>query len=169
MMNVTNKLKSGEQPPFTYDEQITLHMNKCIQMMRDRYQGGEPILYAFDSQEQLYVDLGLRIRALRRAHHFTQAYFAKQIFVSTSFLGHIERGTRKPSIQTITIIADALNTTLDYLVLGIPPNEVKKSALFLVEILMELVELEAIKRKRWGGIPTLDLATRHNTGDEAHT
>lgn len=59
--------------------------------------------------------MGRRIRRKRQEQGITQAQFAKAIGVSTSFYGHIERGTRTPSIDTLVIIANALNVGLDAL------------------------------------------------------
>ena len=52
--------------------------------------------------------MGRRIRRKRQEQGLTQAQFAKKIGVSTSFYGHIERGSRTPSIDTLVIIANAL-------------------------------------------------------------
>lgn len=59
--------------------------------------------------------MGRRIRRKRQEQGLTQAQFAKKIGVSTSFYGHIERGSRTPSIDTLVIIANALNVGLDAL------------------------------------------------------
>ena len=62
--------------------------------------------------------MGRRIRRKRQEQGLTQAQFAKKIGVSTSFYGHIERGSRTPSIDTLVIIANALNVGLDALLRG---------------------------------------------------
>lgn len=38
--------------------------------------------------------------------------------MSTSFYGHIERGSRKASLETLLSISTALDTTTDYLIKG---------------------------------------------------
>ncbi len=65
-----------------------------------------------------YKAIGFRIRALRKRRRWTQAELARWIGKSTSFLGHIERGTRIPSLETYVRIANILDVTLDMLILG---------------------------------------------------
>lgn len=43
----------------------------------------------------------------------TQERLAEQIERSVSFVGHIERGSRKMSIETLLAIADALEASID--------------------------------------------------------
>lgn len=63
--------------------------------------------------------MGRRIKRVRRQHHLTQEALAEKVGISCSFLGHLERGTRKASIETILKISEALNVSLDYLVAGV--------------------------------------------------
>ena len=58
-----------------------------------------------------YDDLGKRIRALRRQAGLTQEQLARATGMSPSFIGHIERGTRKVSLDTLTEVAKALGVT----------------------------------------------------------
>lgn len=62
-----------------------------------------------------YTDLGQRIRKQRTLQGWTQEALAERIGVSTSFVGHIERGSRKASLETLVSVANALNVSLDYL------------------------------------------------------
>ncbi len=62
-----------------------------------------------------YADLGKRVRRHRTDLHMTQENLAQQIGVSTSFIGHVERGTRKASLETLVALANALDVSLDYL------------------------------------------------------
>lgn len=59
--------------------------------------------------------LGKKIRNLRNMHHFSQADLAELIDVSTNYIGQIERGDRKPSLETLVSLCSVLNTTMDYL------------------------------------------------------
>lgn len=63
-----------------------------------------------------YRALGARIRATRKHHRLTQAQLAAKAGISTSFMGHIERGTRVPSIETLISIKEALSLSMDYLI-----------------------------------------------------
>lgn len=78
-----------------------------------------------------YVDLGKRVRARRTELNWTQEYLAREIGVSTSFIGHIERGSRKASIDTLVMLANAMDISTDDLLHGSlqkKPAEVVKPA-----------------------------------------
>lgn len=62
-----------------------------------------------------YESLGMRIRQARKAAGMTQADLAEKLGISTSFLGHIERGTRKASLDTLVKMANELGVSLDSL------------------------------------------------------
>lgn len=62
-----------------------------------------------------YVAIGERVRIRRKALKITQEKLAEKIDVSTSFIGHIERGTRKMSVETLYAICKALGVSADYL------------------------------------------------------
>jgi transcriptional regulator with XRE-family HTH domain len=62
-----------------------------------------------------YILLGKRIRDERLLLRLTLEKLAEQIDKSINFLGQIERGEGKPSIETLIDIANALGTTIDYL------------------------------------------------------
>ena len=59
-----------------------------------------------------YAIMGKRIRAKRRALQLTQEKLAERAGLSFAFIGHIERGTRIPSFNTVCKIADALDCSL---------------------------------------------------------
>jgi len=59
--------------------------------------------------------MGGRIRSERIAHKITQETLAEKANISVSFLGQIERGDRKPSLETVINIANSLGVTVDYL------------------------------------------------------
>jgi transcriptional regulator with XRE-family HTH domain len=58
---------------------------------------------------------GRRIRAYRKLKGYTQESFAKELHVSVSVLGEIERGNRKASDDFIKQIADTLQLTIEEL------------------------------------------------------
>ena len=71
-----------------------------------------------------YVDLGRRIRKQRVQRGWTQEALAERVSVSTSFVGHVERGTRKASLETLVSMSNALGVSLDYLLSGSLNNSV---------------------------------------------
>ncbi|MBR3763065.1 MAG: helix-turn-helix transcriptional regulator [Clostridia bacterium] len=56
----------------------------------------------------LYKLMGKRIRERRKNMQLTQQALADQIDLSASFLGHIERGTRVLSVDTLVKLCTAL-------------------------------------------------------------
>lgn len=100
-----------------------------------------------------YVDLGRRVRRQRQQFGWTQERLAESVNVSTSFIGHVERGTRKASLETLVSLANSLNVSLDYLLSGSLKNSVigpmpeglnSKQRLALQEILSTIQENLAI-------------------------
>lgn len=88
-----------------------------------------------------YVDLGRRIRLQRLQLGWTQEALAKEIGVSTSFVGHVERGTRKASLETVVAISNAMNISLDELLaesLSRKVNPAPKERVVMQEILNTL-------------------------------
>ena len=65
-----------------------------------------------------YTAMGKKIRRKRREMDITQAQLAELAGISTAFVGHIERGTRVLSVETLCRICKALGVSADDL-LGI--------------------------------------------------
>ena len=65
-----------------------------------------------------YKDFGERVRKRRQQKGWTQEMLAKELGVSTSFVGHIERGSRKASLETLVQIINVLDVSADYLLAG---------------------------------------------------
>lgn len=55
---------------------------------------------------------GRRIRAFRKLKGYTQESFAKELHVSVSNLGEIERGNRMPDAVFIEQVVQVLNITV---------------------------------------------------------
>lgn len=65
-----------------------------------------------------YAAMGRRVRERRCDRQMTQEKLAERTGISTSFVGHIERGEKKPSIETIVTLSNVLDNSLDYLLTG---------------------------------------------------
>lgn len=65
-----------------------------------------------------YRAIGRRVRELRMNSGLTQEELAEKIDVSASFVGHIERGEKKFSLETAGSLATCFGVPLDYIVLG---------------------------------------------------
>ena len=70
-----------------------------------------------------YESLGLRIRKARKQKDLTQEQLSEKSGISTAFLGHIERGTRKLSVDTLFRLASSLDVSTDYLLMDSFSND----------------------------------------------
>lgn len=64
------------------------------------------------------IDIGKRIRELRKKRGKTQSYFADLLYISPSYLALIESGKRTPTLEVLVQISKICDVTLDYLVYG---------------------------------------------------
>ena len=62
-----------------------------------------------------YAAMGERIRRARENERLSQEQLAEMCSLSTSHMGHIERGTRLPSLESIFRVSKALHVSMDYL------------------------------------------------------
>lgn len=86
-----------------------------------------------------YGAMGARVRQWRKKRGMTQEQLAERAGVSPSYLGHIERGTRIASINTIVELCTALDVTPNDL-LGIKGMmEEREEAKRMVSMLQELL------------------------------
>ncbi len=65
-----------------------------------------------------YVEVGGRIRNLRKETGKTQRAFADRLGVSTSYMALIESGKRKPTIEILIQIAQMCGVSIDYIIFG---------------------------------------------------
>ena len=66
-------------------------------------------------QEINYEKLGLRIKAVRQSRNLTQDNLAEMVNCNTSHISNIENNHTKVSLNVLLAIANALNTSIDYL------------------------------------------------------
>ena len=62
-----------------------------------------------------YSALGKRIRQSRKINNMTQEKLGEIWSLSTAHIGHIERGTRIPSLDTVFRISCELGVSIDWL------------------------------------------------------
>ena len=55
-----------------------------------------------------YEKLGVRVRQQRELNNMTQGQLARKVGVTGSFIGHIERGEKKASVETVVALCNAL-------------------------------------------------------------
>lgn len=65
--------------------------------------------------QYVLLEMGQRIKRARKEKSLTQEQLAEACNISVSFMGHIERGSRIPSIETLCALCRALDVSSDYL------------------------------------------------------
>ena len=83
--------------------------------------------------------IGQRLRAARVKRHLTQEALAERAELSTSFIGHIERGEKPASVETMVRLCDVLSLSLDYAILG-RINDCDQSQCALYRDMIELLK-----------------------------
>lgn len=86
----------------------------------------------------MYYDIkesGNRIKCLRKQNGYTQRSFADEIGISPRTYSGIESGAHSTSIETFVEIAQVLETSLDYIIIG------KENSNFSIDIPEEKKEL----------------------------
>ena len=58
-----------------------------------------------------YRKLGERVRRQRELNEMTQGELARKVGVSNSFTGHIERGEKKASVETVVALCNAMEVS----------------------------------------------------------
>jgi len=83
-----------------------------------------------------YHLIGKRIEEIRKMKRISQAELAELTDLSVSYINYIENAKRKASLQTLVIIADVMEITVDILLVGnqnYGRGEYKNDILFLME------------------------------------
>ena len=68
-----------------------------------------------------YHRIGKRIQIRRKQCGYTQERLAEAANLSASYLSHIERGSKKTSLESLSRLATALDTSVDWLLTGGSP------------------------------------------------
>lgn len=71
------------------------------------------------SVEAVYVELGKRIVAARKARRISQEQLAAASDIDRSHIGFIEQGRRRPTVATLYKVAQALHLDLEDLFKGL--------------------------------------------------
>ena len=73
--------------------------------------------------QEIRKAVGARIKQLRKQRGWTQKELAKHLEGSYQQLNKYESGIHAPPLDKLVQLADALNTTIDYLITGQTPEE----------------------------------------------
>lgn len=65
--------------------------------------------------------IGARIKQLRKARHMTQEQLAETLDITVKHISSVERGVARMSLEKMVDLCKALDTGMDYLVLGRTP------------------------------------------------
>ena len=95
----------------------------------------------------IYKDFGRRVQQQRKLAKLTQEQLSERAGISLSFLGHIERGTRKASVDTLIRLCNALAISPNLLLqdslnddlLGDPTNISENQRRLLREIAFQVI------------------------------
>ena len=91
-----------------------------------------------------YAALGRRVAQARKQQGWTQAVLAKRTGVSLSFIGHIERGSRVASMDSVVRIANALATGVDELLTDSLDARVQQVSSRRARLMLALDELKSM-------------------------
>ena len=92
-----------------------------------------------------YRELGLRIKQIRQSQNLTQDNLAEMVSCNTSHISNIENNHTKVSLNVLLAIANALNTSIDYLL----SNQYENTSLALDnEILRALKDCDNTKKEK---------------------
>ena len=94
-------------------------------------------------QELDYIAIGDRIRKYRELSRMTQEQLSESCSLSTGYLGHLERGTRSPSLETLVKISQILRVSLDDLVFG--KTEINNNMIKILALTLEEKDPEKVK------------------------
>ena len=94
-------------------------------------------------QELDYIAIGDRIRKYRELSRMTQEQLSESCSLSTGYIGHLERGTRSPSLETLVKISQILRVSLDDLVFG--KTEINNNMIKILALTLEEKDLEKVK------------------------
>lgn len=95
------------------------------------------------------VELGAKIREVRKECGYTQEKLAEMADIGTMYLGEIERGEKMPSLKIFIQLIECLNVSADYIL----RNELSSGKEYVYnEITKKLDNLTPKQRKAAGDI-----------------
>lgn len=94
-------------------------------------------------QEINYAQLGLKIKKVRQNRGLTQDTLAELVSCNTSHISNIENNHTKVSLNVLLAIANALNTSIDYLL----ANQYENSSLALENEIMRAIRTCSDEKK----------------------
>jgi len=90
--------------------------------------------------------LGNRILSLRKSKNWSQSDLAKKIGISYAQIGRYETKGAQPSAEVLKKIAEALDTTTDFLMYG-DKDEKAKASIKDTELLHQFIEVDKMNKE----------------------
>lgn len=90
-----------------------------------------------------YIAFGRELRKMRQQRRLTQEKLAELVDLSVPYISHLERGTKKPSMEVLVRLAEILDVTVDRLLSG---NKVTDSAAYYPEVQELLGDCSVLER-----------------------
>jgi transcriptional regulator with XRE-family HTH domain len=90
----------------------------------------------------IYKIIGQRIKDIRMKKQMTQAALAEKIDMSATYMSHIETGKKRASFESLLLITNALEITMDHLIIGNQTNEPAEYLMNLALLLEDCTERE---------------------------
>ena len=87
-------------------------------------------------QEINYKELGMKIKQVRQSQNLTQDNLAEMVGCNTSHISNIENNHTKVSLNVLLTIANALNTSVDYLL----SNQYENSSMALENEILRAIQ-----------------------------
>ncbi|MFV0520404.1 MAG: helix-turn-helix domain-containing protein [Lachnospirales bacterium] len=100
------------------------------------------------SKEIDYVQLGLKIKEIRKSKSITQSQLAEMVDVNPSHISNMENAYTKVSLSVLVSVANALETSVDYILYGNYSNTkniIEKEILFTIKELDEKTKEKVLK------------------------
>ena len=80
-----------------------------------RYSNSDKVVILMREKKEINIQIGKQVKLAREKSRLTQEQLAEKAGISASFLGHIERGTRIASLETLIELCNTLQVSPDYL------------------------------------------------------
>lgn len=89
-----------------------------------------------------HTRIGHRVRTIRKRRGLTQERLSELINCTPTYISHIESGNKSMSLETLILIANALNVTADELLVDSLQNTLKVSNHAFTSLLNDCTEYE---------------------------
>ena len=114
---------------------------------------------------RLAREVGAKIKYLRQKHGLSQEALALTCDMNPAFLGHVERGMRSPTLNTLQRICDGLGITLTELLLTETDNNASNNSASIQHVVDIMQQLNPAQAKHMADLVdsvTLCSLTRTN-------